>query len=116
MDSADPDRFEEARTALGMCFVFLSSFFIVTCAFRVEHMQRHPDLEGIPILVLANKQDLETAETTRYITEKLTMAQYDAQACVVHPVSALTQEGIDDGLNWLIEQVKTSDRYRNRSI
>lgn len=32
-------------------------------------------------------------------------------AVAAHPVCALTTEGIEDAVNWLIDAVKASDRY-----
>lgn len=54
IDSTDFDRLEEAKLVFGMAlFIFLG---ILTSA---DQILQHPDLRDAPILLLANKQDIE---------------------------------------------------------
>ena len=59
VDSTDLERFEESRATFGMFFGFDLITLIVITAFIVESLLKHPDLQHIPILIFANKQDLD---------------------------------------------------------
>ena len=89
IDSADPGRFEEARAAL-------------------DSIVGHPSLEGIPLLIMANKQDRADAREVDEMDEVLAVGaiQTSGRACRTQAVSALTCEGIEEGVVWLIEAVK----------
>lgn len=106
LDSADVGRFEEARLAF-------------------DAVRDHADLDGVPFLLLANKQDLPGALTSEDIAVTLGI---DAEAEVLgdgaqeyalrghafrlQPASALTQAGIADGVSWLVEQARPLARWR----
>ena len=68
----------------------------------------HPSLEGIPLLIMANKQDRADAREVDEMEEVLAVGaiQTSGRACRTQPVSALTCEGIEEGVVWLIEAVK----------
>lgn len=61
-----------------------------------------PELEGIPLLVLSNKQDLEPLSAGDLV-KGLNLDYIDGVWAVV-PVSALTGQGIDSVLTWLVGQ------------
>ncbi|DAZ98065.1 TPA: hypothetical protein N0F65_001940 [Lagenidium giganteum] len=95
IDSADEARFEEAKTTL-------------------TSMLSNSELEGIPLLVLSNKVDLQESRNVQAIstffeTEKL------PGAVATHPISALRREGIEPAMNWLVDAVKNSDRYYEKA-
>lgn len=59
LDAADPKRFEQASRVLGeISATCLFQLYASTNLF-VDDLMQHPDLKSIPVLVLANKQDLE---------------------------------------------------------
>ena len=75
----------------------------------------------MPTLVYANKQDLETAES-RYeilylsksnkvpsadIAMVLKLHKLKDRAIQIQPCSAKTGEGVKDGLEWALKQVKS---------
>ena len=69
------------------------------------------ELYGAPLLVAANKQDCENAESAASIADRLgDTALRATRPCRVHGVSAYTGQGIADGLRWLVEEVKRSPR------
>mmetsp|Transcript_15626 Transcript_15626/g.30237 ORF Transcript_15626/g.30237 Transcript_15626/m.30237 type:complete len:233 (+) Transcript_15626:391-1089(+) len=120
LDSADTDRFEEAKAAM-------------------ESLVDHPELAGVPLLVCANKQDLATARSYEEIdayfqitddapkhaanvagdagtltnggdahplgldTHRSTMGRRRDRR--LQSVSALTCSGIEEGIRWLIDSV-----------
>ena len=49
IDSSDPDRFKEVKDELRLCFVVL---------LFIGDLASNTDLEDLPILICANKQDL----------------------------------------------------------
>ena len=89
IDASDPQRLDESY----QCFDFLIS---------------NADLEGVPLLVLANKQDKPnsvTAEEVKEIFNK-SASKLGKRDCMLQEISALKGEGMDDGINWLLQCVK----------
>ena len=70
MDSTDNDRMTEAADEL-----------------RIILQNEH--LNNVPLLILANKQDLETAMNIRQVTEKLQMDQIQDREWFVQGCSAI---------------------------
>lgn len=93
IDSTDRERFEESRQVL-------------------QGLLAHPDLEGIPLLVLANKQDAEGAISPLEIEAEFELQQSlsSAQQRRVLGVSAIDGSGLREGISWLIETVRQSPR------
>eukprot|EP01137_Pigoraptor_chileana_P004541 Opistho-2@2681 len=86
IDSTDPARFEASRSAF-------------------ESMVQHPYLEGVPLLILANKQDVSTALTVQDIKDVFNASSrlVGQRDCKVQPVCAITGEGLASGMTWLLD-------------
>ena len=92
VDSSDSERLDEAVSVF-------------------KDMIRHTDLLSIPILIMANKQDLKGAlgiEKLESVFDVKTVAR--SRPCRVQLCSAYTREGITDAMDYLMEQVKTVER------
>ena len=68
----------------------------------------HEELrKGVPLLVLANKQDLPNAAPTQELAAAIHAAElFDGRPWLVQPCCALTEEGLSDGLVWLEQNVR----------
>jgi len=71
-------------------------------------------LRGVPLLVLANKQDLPECMGVREV--KPIFAD-NAEAigerdCMVQPTSGLTGDGVAEGIDWLVDCVKRNQDER----
>eukprot|EP00004_Rigifila_ramosa_P008943 TRINITY_DN2040_c0_g1_i1.p2 TRINITY_DN2040_c0_g1~~TRINITY_DN2040_c0_g1_i1.p2 ORF type:complete len:185 (+),score=47.32 TRINITY_DN2040_c0_g1_i1:149-703(+) len=86
VDSADRDRLGEARDELA-------------------GMLGDEELRGVPVLVLANKQDLPGAATTSEVVDKLGLRELRAREWYVQGACAKRNEGIFEGLDWLAQQL-----------
>ncbi|XP_026461735.1 ADP-ribosylation factor-related protein 1-like [Ctenocephalides felis] len=95
VDSSDRERVEESKATFDrmICNEFLS---------------------GVPLLLLANKQDLPDCMGVRDIRPVFQQAgpHIGRRDCLVMPVSALTGEGIDEGIRWLLDSVKRNSVVR----
>ena len=67
------------------------------------------NLQKLPILVLANKQDIEGALSSKDIENKLQLSEIKDFPWHVQPTSALNGEGIEEGFKWLAGVVKPSN-------
>ncbi|XP_010864811.2 ADP-ribosylation factor-like protein 4D [Esox lucius] len=87
VDSSEPERMEEAKVEL-------------------HRITRTPENQGVPVLVLANKQDLASAlslsevEKVLAVHELSTSTQHHIQSC-----SALDGEGLQPGLEKLYHMI-----------
>ncbi|XP_052005669.1 ADP-ribosylation factor-like protein 3 [Xyrauchen texanus] len=82
IDSSDKKRFEETGLELS-------------------ELIDEKNLAGVPILIFANKQDLATASQASEIAEGLNLHTYRDRVWQIQACSAVTGEGVHDGMNWI---------------
>ena len=87
VDSNDPERFAEASEELQS---------IVT----------DDRMRGVPVMMLANKQDLPHSRNVSEVTEKLGMHNLKDRAWHVQGCCAVTGDGLLEGMNELSRMVK----------
>ena len=90
IDSADTVRIKEAGAEL-------------------ESLLGEKDLSGIPLLIYANKQDLVQALPPETIVNLLKINHISSRKWTIIACSASTpnDEGLQEGLNWLVENLNT---------
>ena len=89
VDSADVERLEEARLELS-------------------RTARTPEAAGIPVLVIANKQDLRHAQVPGAVEQAMGLAELNvgsSRLCSVAPACAITGEGLDTALDQLYSMI-----------
>mmetsp|Transcript_6519 Transcript_6519/g.12653 ORF Transcript_6519/g.12653 Transcript_6519/m.12653 type:complete len:238 (+) Transcript_6519:212-925(+) len=94
VDSSDPSRFEEAKETLAS-------------------VTDEPELEGIPLVVFANKSDLESAITAADVQNGILCEQRDIQKrrqVRAMSVSGMSGNGIQESFLWLVETLKKRSR------
>ncbi|XP_017752922.1 PREDICTED: ADP-ribosylation factor-related protein 1 isoform X1 [Eufriesea mexicana] len=71
-------------------------------------------LIGVPLLVLANKQDVPDCMGVREVKPIFNQNAHliGRRDCMVMPVSALNGDGIDEGIHWLVDCVKRNNDVR----
>ena len=84
IDSSDSDRLEETGKEL-------------------YNIIQQPELSGIPLVIYANKQDLNMALSVDEILEQLGLDEITDRKWTIIASSALTKQGLSTGLNWIIE-------------
>lgn len=94
LDSSDVDRVEEAREEL-------------------MSMLDSDELASIPLLVYANKQDMPRALSPAAVAAKLDMAKLRGREWHVQGCSALTGDGLYEGLDWLAGSVMAAAKRRS---
>jgi len=87
LDSNDPDRFEEARE-------------------EVHKLLQSELLRSLPILILANKQDLPSRASVAEITQALAVGSLGRSPWKVQPCVATTGDCVFEGLEWLANALK----------
>lgn len=58
-------------------------------------------LQGLPLLIFANKQDLPNSVTSEVLTELLDLKSLKNRDWFVQPCTAITGKGLYEGLDWL---------------
>ncbi|KAK6135316.1 hypothetical protein DH2020_030958 [Rehmannia glutinosa] len=91
VDAACPSRFEDSKSAL-------------------EKVLQHEDLQGAPLLILANKQDLEEVVSTDELAQYLDVKRLDERVFTFQAVSAFDGLGIKESVNWLVDAMERSKR------
>ncbi|EDO39279.1 predicted protein [Nematostella vectensis] len=88
IDSTDSKRLDESHNAF-------------------EEALTHKALEGVPLLVLANKQDAQGSLCVDKIEPIFSQGSLVTRRdYYIQPTSALNGDGIEGGIHWLVDQVK----------
>ena len=72
----------------------------------------HPDLENVPLLILANKQDRMDALPLTEVESVFdtSVESIGDRDCRIQRVSALKGEGVRGGIDWLSQRVQHPNR------
>lgn len=97
VDASDAARFDESAEVLRAL------------------LKETPDLAGIPVLVLANKQDAPGAVTPHVVQARFGLQQNETPTGSSQPqnvlgVTALNGDGVEEGVRWLVDAVRSSPR------
>ena len=90
VDSGDSDRFAESAEEL-------------------TSLMKETKLAGVPVLVLANKQDLMSAVECGEVFEALALDAVEDRNLHILGCSAESGEGLDDALEWIVSAIETPD-------
>lgn len=88
------------------------------CRLVLEDVLAHSETEGVPLLVLANKQDREDCVEVVRIKEGLVKKVFEGEKgsgirdSRVLPVSALTGTGVEEAVEWVRSRVKWNKEGR----
>ncbi|PAA60725.1 hypothetical protein BOX15_Mlig020388g1 [Macrostomum lignano] len=88
VDAADADKLEAARNEL-------------------HNLLDKPQLQGIPVLVLGNKRDLQGSLNERQLIERLSLDGITDREICCYSISCKEKENIDITLQWLIQHSKS---------
>jgi small GTP-binding protein len=87
VDSSDRERIDEARQEL-------------------TKLLTEEELRGIPLLVLANKQDLSTAMSVVEISHELGLQSLRNRKWFIQATCATSGAGLYEGLHWMAETIQ----------
>lgn len=65
-------------------------------------------LRGIPVLVLANKQDMPRAEKPSALADKLGLTKLRGHEWYIQGCCGVTRDGLYEGLDWVVDQLKSA--------
>ena len=106
LDSLDHDRVEDGAGRLEECRLVL------------EDVLQNSEAEGVPLLILANKQDREDCVEVVRIKEGLVKRVFEGEKAGgirdsrVLPVSALTGTGVKEAVEWVKSRVRWNKESR----
>ncbi|XP_063695988.1 ADP-ribosylation factor-like protein 6 [Culicoides brevitarsis] len=98
------------KNCQGIVFVIDSSdrMRLVVVKDELELLLSHPDIEKrrVPILFFANKMDMPDALSSVKIAAGLGLDKIENKPWHISSSNALTGEGLQDGVSWLVQQIK----------
>ena len=86
VDSADQTNFQTAKK-------------------EIHEVAHAAQLRKVPIVVFANKQDIEGAANSEKISEVLDLPLLGKERCAVFETSAITGQGLEEGMKWLANAI-----------
>jgi ADP-ribosylation factor related protein 1 len=98
VDAADRSRFEDSKAAF-------------------ESVRSSPHLQGAPLLLMANKQDLEGTVGLSEIADFFGVGRAaEGPPVKVVPVCAYTGMGLRESMEWLVNAIRVSPRARSLRV
>ncbi|GMT14972.1 hypothetical protein PFISCL1PPCAC_6269, partial [Pristionchus fissidentatus] len=91
IDASDTKRFDETHVELN-------------------ELLEEEKLSKVPLLVLANKQDLINAASADHISLSLGLSNVRDRPWQIQPCVAMSGEGVQDGIQWLSNTIKESKK------
>lgn len=73
---------------------------------ELYEMLAHQDLKRASILIFANKRDIKNALSSQQITQQLNLTSIKDQRWHIQNCCALTREGLNEGLQWMCNQLQ----------
>ncbi|XP_055920577.1 ADP-ribosylation factor-like protein 6 [Eupeodes corollae] len=114
------------KSCQGIVYVIDSSdrMRLVVVKDELDLLLTHPDLANrrVPLLFYANKMDCTDALSSVKIAAALGLENIEDKPWHISSSNALTGEGLEEGVSWLIEQIRMSiskskdHKKRNMSI
>ena len=89
IDSADQKRMEETGVEL-------------------DQLLDEEKLDGVPVLIFANKQDLISAHTPEEISDGLNLSCINDRPWNIQPCSAKSGDGLKEGMEWIMSFLEES--------
>ena len=80
------------------------------CADELISLLSEEALKNVPMLVFANKQDLQFALEADAVMETLKLAEIGDRTWNIQACSAFTKEGLSDGMEWLIKTISEKQK------
>ncbi|XP_076439638.1 ADP-ribosylation factor-like protein 1 [Babylonia areolata] len=83
---------------------------------QLQRLVEEEELEGRPLLVLANKQDLSAAMTCLELRQHLDLGQVERERAVeILPLSLVTEQGLPEVVDWL-ERQQMQKEFQTRVV
>ncbi len=73
---------------------------------ELKAMLQEEELKNATLLVLANKQDMEGAMSATEVSDALGLSDLKSRTWTIYKCSAKTGEGLNDGLDWLVNTIQ----------
>ncbi|VDD78667.1 unnamed protein product [Mesocestoides corti] len=101
VDSSDPGRFDESKEAFGS-----------------HKMIQNRALEGVPLLIIANKQDLDHAFPVSEVKQVFQESAHliGTRDCSMRGASALKGDGVNDAIRWMADRIKKNSSRRPPTV
>ena len=71
---------------------------------------QQPELSNLPLLIFANKQDLNSSLSAEEILDQLNLNRIIDRNWTIISSSAITKQGLSIGLDWLIKCVFKNEK------
>ena len=75
---------------------------------EIKYLISEPELKDVVLLIFANKQDLPNAMSVQEITDILELNKINNRKWHVQASCAKTGDGLQDGLDWLSQTIKSA--------
>ena len=79
---------------------------------NLDMLMGEQQLKGVPLLVFANKQDLDLALGAEEVMAAMALNDINEREWNIQACSAQTQEGLTEGITWVIETLNKKQKAK----
>jgi len=108
VDSCKEDRLEEAKLELLKIYK--------SCSERKAMSKHSGGFQKIPVLILANKQDLPMALDVYKLEQLLGLKELGKECWHIQPTCAITGDGLEEGFSRLVEMMSGKRKVTKNNI
>lgn len=77
---------------------------------ELHFLLAEPELKNIPVLILANKQDLPEALNCQKLKTELALSEEESRRPIkVQEASAILDKGLEEGFKWLVKKLSKEE-------
>ena len=76
---------------------------------NLDELMSEELLANVPLLVFANKQDMEMALEANEVLESLELNNISDRTWNIQACSAMTKDGLNEGMEWLINTINAKN-------
>ena len=80
------------------------------CTEELNSLLQEEGLQKVPLLVFANKQDLQFALEAEEVLNHLKLMDIVNRTWNIQACSALTKEGLQEGMEWLVKSISAAKK------
>ena len=85
------------------------------CVDELTQLLAEDDLQKVPLLVFANKQDIESSLQADEVMETLQLGNIQDREYNIVACSAISKDGLQEGMDWVIETINAQTKSKEEA-
>lgn len=88
---------------------------LAECVDELTQLLAEDDLQKVPLLVFANKQDIESSLQADEVMDTLQLGNIQDREYNIVACSAISKDGLQEGMDWVIETINAQTKSKEEA-